>query len=167
MVLPKLNLSFNTRNIIRTIYSTLENAHQAKHILTHGIKTSMKRVRTIEKLTFIKTCIKEELVTKRVNFMVSRLCLTKGQEKKVKQTMMKNIRSDIHKELSAINKECKLAYRKVKDIVQPDNLVIYHKVKEEEICYAKNNSRNHFASKLTWIRSLNMKLENEARCVSK
>ena len=75
MVLPKYSLNKRTQDTVHRISLTKENAHQAKGILKHSLMSSMKKVRLLEQLWFIKSCISEDLITSRIVNSSSRLSL--------------------------------------------------------------------------------------------
>ena len=97
MVIPKPNLSGTSRNAIRDLVSTIiSNANQAKGDLRQYITTSLVKLRVREQIWFVKNCIAENLTTRRLWNTVERLKLRRTQGEKLRQTLMKNHRRELH-----------------------------------------------------------------------
>ena len=95
MVLPKYGLSKRTQDTIHQISSNKENPHQAKSILKHRIKTSLKRFASSPYL-FIPNKIKIRLFTATVESVLLYGCstwtLTKAMEKSLDGTYTRMLR---------------------------------------------------------------------------
>ena len=130
MVLPKINYGYITRNTIRNISSNIPprfivSHHQAFSILKHFILSSIRRLRIAKQLTFISECIQEEIYTNKIGVQVQALHLREHQRIKLQEVMMKNIRTDLYKELVKQNRTLnasKQEIRRIFDIYDRDSI---------------------------------------------
>ena len=154
MVLPKLNISYNTRSMITTIAdrkSYTVSRNQAINTLKQFYKTSLLRLRTSLQLKYMKQFNHENLCTRRINFMVSKMKVRQHQESKLKDIMMKNLVRDLYSELVTKNK-CMNKYRKKiqQTFAKSDVDKIYESwMKEKD--YANKKIIEHFTSKKNGI----------------
>ena len=100
MVIPKINLSKETQNNINLLVLSIRRPTRSKNVLEQYVLSSLKRLRTVMQLSFIKECIKEGLITKRVRALVPKVHLNNKQKDKLMLIMMKNIRKDIYNSVS-------------------------------------------------------------------
>ena len=61
-LLPKLVISSNMLNAVYRISEKKRDAHQAACILKHHLISSMKKIRILEQLWFIKNCISNQII---------------------------------------------------------------------------------------------------------
>ena len=78
-----IKISQQTLDTVERISNTKRDARQAAGILKHNIKSSMKKVRILEQLWFMKALIANNLATKRIVDSSSRLELSPSQTKKI------------------------------------------------------------------------------------
>ena len=153
MVIPKPNLSSTSQNAIRDLISNnVSNADQAKRDLRQYIITSLVKLRIREQIWFIKTCITENLTTRRLWNTVERLNLRRTQGEKLRQTLMKNHRKELHQKMARVRREVEEKEHTAKDLLTEEQFATLEHCKKQEEEYARRKMREHYKDRLNWIR---------------
>ena len=105
MVIPKPSLSSISQNAILEFSQSLSNADQAKRDLRQFILTSLVKLRIPEQIWFMKTCITENLATRRVWNTVEWLNLRRTQGEVLRRTLMKNHRKELHQKMAKVRRD--------------------------------------------------------------
>ena len=153
MVIPKPNLSGTSQNAIRDLISNnVSNADQATRDLRQYIITSLVKLRIREQIWFIKTCIAEKLTTRRLWNTVERLNLRRTQGEKLRQTLMKNHRNDLHQKMARVRRDVEEIEHTAKELLTEEQFATLKQCKEQEEKYARRKIREHYKDRLSWIR---------------
>ena len=149
MVLPRFNLGYMTRSTINFIISSQNyrvSRNQALCTLKQFYKQSLRQLRTSLQLRYMKQFNKEELCTRRIEFMVKN-----SQEVKLKDTMMKNEIRNLYHALSKNNKALSNCRKEIKNVFKKEDIDRLHESWYKEKEYAQKKIIEHFKSKREWI----------------
>ena len=152
MVVPKPNLSPESRSAVREISDQCSNAHQAKGVLRSYILTSLIKLRTREQIYFLKNCIDKDLTTPRIWKITENLGLQRKQGEILRKTMMKNLRRELYQKLSKLTREQTERERTLRGMVREEDFVILRRQERAEQDYARPKLRKHYQDRINWIK---------------
>ena len=128
--------------------------NQARKILKHGVITSLQRIRTIEQLRFIQTCIQQRLTTKRISSSTEHLELKDRQRSKLESIIIKNIRNNLCKVLNRREIEKKLAIQQAYRLLNKREVNEYENAISKEKSFALNRTKLHFRERLNKLKKV-------------
>ena len=157
MKLPKYNLCYNTRDLIKSLAENANDRNdvsfnQTRKILKHGVITSLKRIRTIEQLRFTQTCIQQRLTTNRISSSTEHLELKDRQRSKLESIIIKNVRNNLYKELNQREIEKKLAIQQAHRLLNKREINEYENAVSKEKSFALHRTRLHFRERLNKLK---------------
>ena len=161
MVLTQISLNSHTQNAVYQLANGDEEASQARGILKRSIMISIKKVRLLEQIWFIKMCIRKELVTTRISKTVERLNLRERQREKLQKTMMTNIKNELHKEFAEVCRKVNENNVLVNNVLTEEGTLLYNRVLAKEQNHEKTKARKYFRSRIKSMGEQKEKRENE------
>ena len=124
--------------------------------------TSLVKLRVREQIWFIKTCIEEDLATRRVWNTVERLELRRNQGEKLRRTLMKNHRRELHQKMAKMWREVTQKEEKAKELLSGENFATLKRCRKQEEEHARRKMREHYRKRIDWIRKKTKERTEEA-----
>ena len=154
MVLPKINVNYNTRNTINAILNGNSyniNSYQASCILKQFFKTSLLRLRTSFKLKFMKDCNAIKVYPNKIESVTKPLNLRYNQATKLKEIMTRNIINNLYKELTERNRAMNRNRQDLREYFQTASVNKIYACWYIEKEFAAEKTIIHYKLKTVWL----------------